>query len=805
MDCRRIVVLTVLISLLLAVPLAPPASAEPQVPTYTVNSDTDAADFNPGDGVCATAGGNCTLRAAIQEANQDGGASTITFASPMDINYPSLLGLTEDGTLIDASDQWDTGWHRPGVTIAGGAYPNGLLVIQADSCIVWGVEFSGGQSVGVHIDGGSYNAIGGSGPGQRNVFIGTGGTGVQIDADGSLNTITGNYFGTWDGTNAIGLSRGVFSWSSGNTIENNLIVGASEAGIMLYGDNHIIRDNIIGVNRFKTEALPNKDGIWADGDLNIIGPDNFVAGNTGYGVYVTHGVYNSIFGNEIGPWSPDLGNGGDGVHVHYADDTLIGGPIGNDISNNDGTGVYMLGDRSKVWGNKIRESGQDGVYVEGEGNQVGGGESEKLNEINSSGANGVHLKGPATFGNTVAGNYIGLARGEALAGNAGHGVLVEDGAYGNTIGGSGAGEGNWISGQGGQSGVYLTGSNTHDNTVVGNVIGAPIHWQWKAPIGHHGISIYGGAHHNLIGVDGLGNTILSAGWSGIAIVDSDDNRVQFNRIGTDGADIIHWGNSYYGIAVVGGTGNYLTLNEIAHNGTHGGTDDAEAGVQVRGAAALGNTISANSIHDNDGPGIKLVEEGNLGAVPPTITAANCRGGVTGFACAGCTVEIYSDGGDEGRIYEDTTVAEPEGYFSWGGMVNGPYVTATATDGNDSTSAFSVPFHVGTCNSAPIAAFTVYPSGGFTNTLFTFDASACSDAESAASALHVRWDWENDGIYDTGWSTTKTASHSFATVGYHTVRLVVEDTRGLTDATTHQVTVSAPSDWVFLPMVVRNHP
>jgi PKD repeat protein len=70
---------------------------------------------------------------------------------------------------------------------------------------------------------------------------------------------------------------------------------------------------------------------------------------------------------------------------------------------------------------------------------------------------------------------------------------------------------------------------------------------------------------------------------------------------------------------------------------------------------------------------------------------------------------------------------------------------------------------------------------------------------------VRWDWENDGSYDTGWSTTKTASHSFDTTGTHTIRLVVQDTRGLTDATTRQVTVSVPGDRVFLPLTVRNGP
>src|SRR5436190_5380020 len=37
--------------------------------SYTVNSTIDAVDANPGDGVCATAAGECTLRAAVMEAN----------------------------------------------------------------------------------------------------------------------------------------------------------------------------------------------------------------------------------------------------------------------------------------------------------------------------------------------------------------------------------------------------------------------------------------------------------------------------------------------------------------------------------------------------------------------------------------------------------------------------------------------------------------------------------------------------------------------------------------------------------------
>jgi len=44
---------------------------------FTVNSTKDAVDANPGDGICATATGECTLRAAIQETNALPGADDI--------------------------------------------------------------------------------------------------------------------------------------------------------------------------------------------------------------------------------------------------------------------------------------------------------------------------------------------------------------------------------------------------------------------------------------------------------------------------------------------------------------------------------------------------------------------------------------------------------------------------------------------------------------------------------------------------------------------------------------------------------
>ena len=58
--------------------------------TITVTSTADAVDAAIGNGVCATAGGECTLRAAVQEANAQTGPITIELAD--DESYVLSIG-----------------------------------------------------------------------------------------------------------------------------------------------------------------------------------------------------------------------------------------------------------------------------------------------------------------------------------------------------------------------------------------------------------------------------------------------------------------------------------------------------------------------------------------------------------------------------------------------------------------------------------------------------------------------------------------------------------------------------------------
>ncbi len=76
-------------------------------PTFTVTLVNEGSDAHPGDGVCATASGPCTLRAALQEANANVDMNTILFALPgsgirsMSINSP-LPNITSP-VLLDGT------------------------------------------------------------------------------------------------------------------------------------------------------------------------------------------------------------------------------------------------------------------------------------------------------------------------------------------------------------------------------------------------------------------------------------------------------------------------------------------------------------------------------------------------------------------------------------------------------------------------------------------------------------------------------------------------------------------------------
>ncbi len=104
------------------------------------------------------------------------------------------------------------------------------------------------------------------------------------------------------------------------------------------------------------------------------------------------------------------------------------------------------------------------------------------------------------------------------------------------------------------------------------------------------------------------------------------------------------------------------------------------------------------------------------------------------------------------------------------------------------------------NHPPVAAFAVAPAAGNITTVFMFNASQSQDAEDSSSALEVRWDWTSDGLWDTGFSTTKVATHVFPRPGTYAVRMEVRDTEGATGNATMQVLVAPDTVAPFIILV-----
>jgi len=144
-----------------------------------------------------------------------------------------------------------------------------------------------------------------------------------------------------------------------------------------------------------------------------------------------------------------------------------------------------------------------------------------------------------------------------------------------------------------------------------------------------------------------------------------------------------------------------------------------------------------------------------------------------------------------------------------GLSNTYTIAVEVRDGQNLTDTTTHTVTVQATGNPPTATFTVSPSEGYTNTVFSFDASGCDDDTTPPTELQVRWDWENDGVFDTDWSTTKVLTHTFDTTDIYTVALLVRDGDGLEGSFTRTVQVNEvepnPGDFfVYLPVALKSY-
>ena len=117
-------------------------------------------------------------------------------------NEPVTIYITEPLRIITESIMIDA--SNAGVILDGSSLPHGSfgLIINSDHNIIMGLKITNMQTVGIYMEGGSYNTIGGdravgSGPyGQGNMLVNNRGAGISFLPDCGGNKIIGNLIGT---------------------------------------------------------------------------------------------------------------------------------------------------------------------------------------------------------------------------------------------------------------------------------------------------------------------------------------------------------------------------------------------------------------------------------------------------------------------------------------------------------------------------------------------------------------------------------------------------------------------------------
>ncbi len=638
--------------------------------------------------------GEGSLRWAIEQANLSYGSDSILFDIPdTDPGFDGTVWkispmtelpvITDDSTIIDGNSQTlnrsDTNPDGPEIFLNGkllSGWGDGLLIYSSGN-VICGMIISGfnGSAIDIYGENSNGNRIFGN-------FIGTNAAGSD-----TLCNWNGIYISLKSAHNIIG----------GTSSDKRNVISGNNNGIYIYdSDSNVVVGNIIGLNAKCDDIIENKYGIMIvdSASANRIGGKeagerNVISGNE-YGIYISgRGAdQNVIMGNFIG-------TGTDGITKF----------------SNSSVGIY--------------------IYRFPKGNVIGGMDEGEANVISGNDSNGISISGEETNYNMVIGNLIGTdLTGMQAVGNKYNGVIVSWKARHNQIG-----PGNIISGNN-WSGVILNGAGTDSNMVIGNWVGLDATGQDTIPNHRHGIRIESNAKYNIIGGPSRDqrNIVSGNGWSGIATSGDSTAYNLFinNYCGTDTSGTMDLGNVYYG-AHFGGLRNILIDNLFSGNkrgimlsNSIGGNliqnnligvkadgvsplPNTESGIHVENASSdtigpentiwyngdygirlYGNkvkhiTITRNSIAKNVKGGISLEDGANKGIAAPVITGSSP---LTGTAPPNSTVEIFSDSSNQGQVFEADVMADGSGNWSYGGVLGGPRITATATDDSGNTSGFS---------------------------------------------------------------------------------------------------------------------
>jgi uncharacterized repeat protein (TIGR01451 family) len=388
--------------------------------------------------------------------------------------YDAFSGF---GIVLDTHAAGDTvagntiGTNPAGTAVANTNAGAGILVLSANHTIGGTTAADGnvisGNKLGLYLLGAAATG---------NTVIGN-----HIGTDRAGGTILGAAAGKLDGIDldgAVGNKIGLPTGSNGaGTAPGNLIEGY-QAGIYLFSGaaNNAIQGNAVRGDGISTSDNSNQElgGILISGSNNnqiglqdgkaSPGSGNDISGNRDSGIVLFDATTGTLIGsNSI------TNNSNTGVYIQSAPGNHVGlNGTGNTITDNAASGVDIEGTASTtnvVLDNMILRNGKDGVYLfSAPGNMIGGTNPGDGNTIQQNGFSGVHLETSGANQNVVQGNTITDQKN-------GYGVLLENGATQNTIGGAGGAANTFQNNAKGNVGVFNNGSPPAGDPTGGNTIG----------------------------------------------------------------------------------------------------------------------------------------------------------------------------------------------------------------------------------------------------------------------------------------------------------------------------------------------
>ncbi|QEH35408.1 hypothetical protein OJF2_39600 [Aquisphaera giovannonii] len=505
----------------------------------------------------------------------------------------AALGSSADGILLAAGSKGSTVKGLGFVGFGGAA----IHVGSDDNTIAsnfLGVDATGraagpGNGVGVLIDAGSGNTVGGTTAAARNV-IGSNAAGVSLASAG--NVVEGNFIGVADAGSRDNLANlaGVAISAAGNT------VGGTTAGAA----------NVIGFN--PTGVLVSSAGTAAVVAGNFIGTDpggNKLGAGVAFGVRVMAGAsQNTIGGAAAGAGNTiDFLSGGTAISLEGSNNTAAGNKLGTQ-------GTAAAGGSPVAFSNAID------VAVSGTGNTVGG---TAANVIGFASSAGIQVVAGAT-GTSVAGNFIGTDPGGAVLTN-NVGVLIQ-GAGGNTIGGAGGGNTIANSLVGGVSINSGDGNTIRENTYTGsNGQGTPAQ--------ANDIILAAGANSGQLAPTVQGASLALAGGSGTLSVSTTVNPVLAGTPTFEVYRIVNGAREFLGAPLAGdvradGGGTYtftLAVTGVTTNSQVLLTDTAPGGSTSPFSNAV-KVAEPNEVTNNEDTGTgslrQVIHDYNLSGTSTTI-------------------------------------------------------------------------------------------------------------------------------------------------------------------------------------------